>query len=330
MSVGAKRAAVAGMAIILLVGESLAALAQTAPSPRIGFLSPASASTIADRLGAFRQGLSDHGYIEGRNIVVEYRFAEGDRRRLSELAVELVGLKLDVIVATAQPAPDEVRKLTARTPIVFAVVGDAVAEGLVETLGSPAGNMTGLMAMGPEVIVKQLELFKEAVPSLRRVALLYDPTHAGHGPIVRKAMGIAQKLGLQVLAFGVDGPNVLGEAFDKIKTQRVDGLLVLRGGLFVHLRQRIAEIAVAAGLPAMFGHAEEADAGALMAFGPDAPALYRGAAAYVDKILKGAAPASLPVQQPTQFELVVNLRTARALGVEIPAAVLARADRVIE
>jgi putative tryptophan/tyrosine transport system substrate-binding protein len=297
--------------------------------PRVGFLTTVPLSSLSDRLGSFRHGLRDLGYVEGQNIRIVYRSAEGQYERLPRLAAELVRENVDVIVTTGQPAPEAARKATRTIPIVFAVVGDPVADGLVARLDRPGGNLTGLSSIAPDVVGKQLEILKEVVPRLSRVGIVRDPAHQGHLRIVQQAKG-ARALGLRVVVVDVDGASALDKAFRRMAAEGVQGALVLRGALFVHLRERLAELAIKAALPTMFGHPEEAEAGGLMAYGTDLPALYRRAAAYVDKILKGGKPSDLPVEQPTKFKLIINLKTAKALGVTMPPSLLLRADQVIE
>ncbi len=278
----------------------------------------------------FRQGLRDLGYVEGRNITIEHRSAEGKKDRLPELAAELVRQKVDVIMTAGQPAPDAARKATRTIPIVFGVVGDPVGEGLVASLNRPGGNLTGLSSMIPDLAGKQLEIFKEVVPRLSSVAVLQNPAHRAHPIGVRSAEVAARALGLQIVVIDVGSAAALDGVFRRMVAERVGGVLVMRGSLFIRHRARIAELAVKAGLPTMFGHGFEAEAGGLVAYGADVLALFRRAATYVDKILKGAKPADLPIERPTKFELVINLKTAKKLGLTIPPEILIRADKVIK
>lgn len=318
------------LVLCLLAAPVVAGAQQTPKVPRIGFLATIPLPVLSDRIEGFRQGLRELGYVESRNITIEFRSAEGKYERLPELAAELVREKVDVIVTTGQPAPDAARNATRTIPIVFAVIGDPVAEGVVASLDRPGGNITGLSSIASDVIGKQLELLKEVVPRLSRVAVLRDPAHRGHVKNVQQAEEASRALGLRLVVVDVDGAANLDGALRRMAAEGVDGALILRGGLFVHLRERLSNLAVKAALPTMWGHPEEAEAGGFMAYGTDVPALYRRAATYVDKILKGARTADLPVEQPTKFELIVNLKTAKALGLTIPASVLLRADRVIQ
>jgi putative ABC transport system substrate-binding protein len=267
--------------------------------------------------------------VEGRNINVEFRSAEGKYERLPSLAAELVGLNVDVLVTAGQPAPDAARKATRTIPIVFAVVGDPVAEGIVPSLDRPGGNITGLSSIGTHLVGKQLQLLKEAVPGLSKVALLLDPAHRGHLSAVEQAERDGRALGLRLIVVSIDRPPAIQGVVRRLAADGVQGAVVMRGGLFVSLRDRLADLTLRAGLPTIWGHPEEAEAGGLLAYGADVTTLYRRAASYVDRILKGARPGDLPVEQPTQFKLVVNLRTAKALGLTVPQSVLLRADEVI-
>jgi putative ABC transport system substrate-binding protein len=302
---------------------------QPAKVPRIGFLTTPSPTAAAYYLEAFREGLRELGYVEGKTIAIEYRFAEGRPERLPALAAELVRLKVDVIVTGGPPAPEDAKQATSTIPIVFAVAGDPVGEGLVASLARPGGNVTGLASIAAEVVGKQLELLKEVVPKISRVAVLLNPSHSAHPLMSRQAEGAARALGMQLHILQA-GPAEIDAAFAAMRSQGVGGVLVLRGSLFLAQRRQIAALAAKNGLPAVYGTREEAEAGGLMAYGASLPLLYRRAATYVDKILKGAKPADLPVEQPTKFELIINLKTARALGLTIPQSLLGRADAVIQ
>ncbi len=317
--------------VLALFLAPLAADAQLpAKVPRIGFLSSLSPTDAAPYLDAFRQGLHELGYVEGQNIVIEYRFAEGRPERLPALAAELVRLKVDVIVATSPPAPEAAKQGTSTIPIVVAATGDPVAEGLVASIARPGGNITGLASMSPEVVGKQLELLKEVAPKVSRVAVLQNPSSHGHPPILRQAEGPARALGVQLHILQARTPAEIDAAFAAMRGQRAGGVLVLRDPLFIAQRTQIAALAAKSRLPAVYGNREYAEAGGLMAYGASGRHMFRRAATYVDKILKGAKPADLPVEQPTRFELVINLKTAKALGLTIPPSVLVRADQVIQ
>jgi len=296
--------------------------------PKIGFLHSANlANAVSAR--EFFHGLRELGYVEGRNITILRRSARGDRRRLAEMAAELVREKVDVIVTHGGAAPTAI-EATSTVPIVVSVAGDYVARGWAESLGRPGGNVTGLSTQAAGLMGKQLQLLKETVPGLTRVAILAVAGHRGHAEQIGRATEAAPVLGLGIVAIRVEGPADLPAAFHRMKGEGVDGMVVLRHGTFVHARDRITTLARAAGLPSLFGHVVEAEAGGLMAYGADTQALFRGAAAYVDRILKGADPAELPISQATKFNLTVNLRTAKALDITFPRSLLLRADRVIE
>ena len=314
-----------------LLAAPLAAHAQApAKVPRIGFLSARQRTDNPHLLEAFRQGLRELGYVEGQTIAIEYRFAEGRPERLPALAAELVRLKVDIIVTAASPTPEAAKQATSTIPLVFAVAGDPVADGLVASLARPGGNITGLAAMNPEVVGKQLELLKEVAPKVSRVAVLQNPSNRGHPVVLRQAEGAARTLGVQLQIVKASSPGEIEAAFAAMHSHRAGGVIVLRDGLFLAQRTQIAAIAAKSRLPAVYGIREEAEAGGLMTYGASTPDMFRRAAAYVDKILKGAKPADLPVEQPTKFELVINLKTAKALGLTIPPSLLGRADEVIQ
>jgi putative ABC transport system substrate-binding protein len=316
---------------VFLLAVPLAAEAQApAKVPRIGFLSARPPTDNPYFLEAFRQGLRELGYVEGQNIATEYRFAEGRPERLPALAAELVRLKVDVIVTAGTPAPLAAKQATSTIPIVFAVAGDPVGEGLVASLARPGGNITGLSSISPEVVGKQLELLKEIAPKVSRVAVLQNPSNYGHPPMLRQAEGAARALGVQLHIVQAGSLAEIDAAFAAMRSQRAGGVLVLRDPLFLAQRTQIAAIAAKNRLPAVYGFREQAEAGGLMAYGSSVPLMYRRAATYVDKILKGAKPADLPVEQPTKFELVINLKTAKALGLAIPPSLLQRVDELIQ
>jgi putative ABC transport system substrate-binding protein len=316
---------------VFLLAAPLAAEAQApAKVPRIGFLAPQSPTDNPHLLEAFRQGLRELGYVEGQTIAIEYRFGEGRPERLPALAAELVRLKVDVIVTTGPPAPLAAKQATSTIPIVFAVTADPIAEGLVASLARPGGNITGLASMGPEVVGKQLELLKEVAPKVSRVAVLQNPSHHGHPAMLRQAEDAARALGLQLHIVQAGSPAEIDAAFATMRSQRVGGVLVLRDSLFIAQRTQIATLAAKSRLPAVYGLRELAEAGGLIAYGANVPLMYRRAATYVDKILRGAKPTDLPVEQPTRFELIINLKTAKALGLTIPPSLLQRADEVIQ
>jgi putative ABC transport system substrate-binding protein len=297
---------------------------------RIGFL-------VADRspmpYQSFLQGLRDHGYVEGRNVVIEYRSAEGKIERLPALAAELVGLKVDVIVAAVTVAALAAQQATRTIPIVFGAVSDPVATGLVTSFARPGGNITGLSFFAPELVGKSLELLKQAAPGVNRVAVLWQSggLAARQGEALRKAAeDAARVLGMQLQVVEARGPDDFDRAFAEIARGRADALMVPTSATFIQARGRLVGLAAKGRLPAVYSAREFVDAGGLLAYGPNLRDLFQRAATYVDRILKGAKPADLPVEQPTRFELVINITAAKALGLTIPQSVLARADQIVE
>jgi putative ABC transport system substrate-binding protein len=306
---------------------------QGAKVARIGYLSTNLASNPHHH-EAFRQGLRDLGYVEGRNVVIEYRDAEGKVERHPALAAELVALKVDVIVVagstlTAQTA----KQATSTLPIVFIAVGDPVGSGLVTSLARPGGNVTGLSNIGPELVGKCLELLKQAVPGVDRVAVLWVPGALGERTdkdMLKGAEVAGRALGVQLQFVDARGLENFDRAFSDMTSARAGGLTVLPSARLLREHRRLVDLAAKNRLPAVYTSREFVDAGGLMAYGANLADLYRRAATYVDKVLKGAKPADLPVEQPTKFELVINLKTAKALGLEIPPTLLTRADEIIE
>lgn len=308
----------------------LAARAQEpAKIPRIGYLSPNAG--LLERDKAFLRGLRELGYIEGRNIVIEYRFADGKFERLPELAAELVRLDVKVIVAVVTQASIAAKAATSKIPVVMLAVSDPVASGLVASLARPEANVTGTSSMTGEVVGKSLELLKEIVPQLSRVAVLWNPANAVFQTQMLKATERAAAiLGLQLREVGARSSGEIDRAFETISKEHVDALVVMADPTLITNRARIIDLAAKSRLPAIYGTTGHAEAGGLMSYSPDMPGQFHRAAAYVDKILKGAKPAGLPIEQATKFELVINLNTAKALGLSIPVPLLGRADRVIE
>jgi putative ABC transport system substrate-binding protein len=299
---------------------------QSGKIPRIGFLVPGSPSAYSTHIEAFRQGLRDLSYLEGQNIAIEYRYPE---KTFDELATELVRLKVDVIVAGGTSAIRAAKRATSTIPIVMAAIGDAVGQGFVTSLARPGANITGLSFLGPEVRGKQLELLKEVISKLSRIVILHDPTMSPVSDLKRKTETISRSLRLQFHILEVQNPDEFENAF-KTATERQAGALLFRAHpVFSANRKRLADLAAKSGLPAMYPWREFVEAGGLMAYAPSLEHLYRRAATYVDKILKGTKPADLPVEQPTKFEFVINLKTAKQIGLTIPPNVPARADRVI-
>ena len=320
--------------LILAVGLLCAPLTATEAQQagkvsRVGFLWD-SPTVWPYAIEGFRRGLRDLGWVEGQNIVVEYRWAEGRFDRLPDLAEELVRLKVDVIVAPTSIYAEAAKRATSTIPIIFVSHADPIGSGHVASLARPGGNITGLSLMMTETNAKGLELLKEAVPGLSRVAVLWDPATPSHGPGLNAVEVTGRALGLQIQALGVRSATEFDSAFSAMIRERAGGVLVLSTPLFIAEARRLAELAMTHKLPTMFGPRAHAEAGGLLSFGPDRAALFRRGAIYVDKILKGAKPGDLPVEQPMKFELVINLKTATALGLTIPPTLLFQADEVIK
>ena len=318
---------VTSIALASAVGSGVAQ--STSKTFRIGTLSPISAAAGRQFEDAFIAGLRELGYIEGKNVVIERRYAEGQMERLPALALELIELKVDVVFAPSTVATRAVKKITDTTPIVFAAVPDPVGDGLVTSLGRPGGNITGLTMISGEISAKRLELLSEVIPKVSRVALLYSGS-AGATFQVAEAKRAAEALGKTLLLHAVARPEDLQGAFAEMRAQHAAALLVTENPMLFGNRAQVAELAIKGNFPAIFGAGAYVEAGGLFSYGASYIDLMRRAASYVDKILKGAKPADLPVEQPTKFELIVNLRTANALKIKIPQSVLLRADRVIE
>jgi putative ABC transport system substrate-binding protein len=282
------------------------------------------------RIEAFNEGLHERGYTEGRNIVIEYRFAGGKLGGLPALAADLVRSKVDVIVTGGGPPTRAAKDATKSIPTIIVNISDPVALGFVASLAKPGGNMTGLASIQTNLGGKRVELFKEVLPQLSRLAVLVNRDVPGYGVQIKEVEFATQTIGLQLQVEKIQGPNDLEKAFSAITKGRAGAVLGLTNPTFMALRTRIAELAIRSHLPTMYGSRAFVDAGGLISYGPDVADLFRRAAVYVDKILKGAKPADLPVEQPTKFELVINLKTAKQIGLTIPPNVLARADRVIK
>ena len=297
--------------------------------PRIGYLIVAFPSTSPPRTEAFRQGLRELGYVEGKNIVIEYRYAEGKADRLAGLAAELVRLKVDVIVTGGGTATRPAKEATSTIPIVMAQDSDPVGNGFVASLAHPGSNITGLATLTPEISGKRLELLKETIPRLSRLAVLGTATEPGNALSLRETELAAGAFGVQIQYLEVRDPKDIGAAFQAASKGRADAVLVLPSAVLNSRRTQIVDLAVKSRLPAIYFTAEWVEDGGLMTYGPSFTEMGRRAAVYVDKILKGANPADLPVEQPTKFELVINLKTANQIGLTIPPSVLARADKVI-
>ena len=322
------------LAVVLnLTLAPLAAEAQQAgQAARIGYLA-ANLTVSPHMTEAFRQGLRDLGYVDGRSVVIEYRDAEGKYDRLPARAAELVALKVDVIVAADTPAALAAKQATRSLPIVFIGAGDPVTIGLVTSLARPGGNVTGLSLLAPELVGKRLELLKQAVPGVGRVAALWQPGFVGERTekdMLKEVEVAARALGVRLQFVEARGPADFDRAFADMTRARADALTVLGSAMFANERRRVVDLAAKNRLPGVYGFREYVGAGGLMAYGPNVADLFQRAATYADKILKGAKPGDLPVEQPTKFELVLNLKTAKALGLTIPQSVLVRADQVIE
>ncbi len=323
--------------LIALVGGAIAcpvgvrAQQQAGKMPRIGYLGVTSPSDRPSLLDAFRQRLRELGWVESQNIVIDYRYAEGRVDRLSDLAAELVRLKVGVIVSLGTQGVTAAKNATETIPIVMIAVRDPVGTGLIASLARPGGNVTGVSGYaGLESVAKQLEMLKEIVPKIRRVAILSNPTNAYHQLAIKEVNVAARTLGVQLQLLEARGPNEFDGAFAAMDKERVGALLVLSDVIFSSHGTRLADLAARSRLPAAYGVREIVEAGGLMSYGPSFLDLYQRAATYVDKILKGAKPADLPVEQPTKFELVINLKAAKALGLEVPPLLIAQADEVIE
>ncbi len=321
----------AGIIATLALGIFAAPVASNAQQPgkipRIGVLSPGSLGP-SPLLDAFRQGLRELGYIEGQNIAIEYRFAEAKLERLPDLAAGLVHLKVDVIFTINTPASQAAKNATKTIPIVFTYVAEPAA--LVASLARPGGNVTGLTTIADELSGKRLELLREALPGVSRVAVLWHSASPTSTRVFRETEGASRQLGMRLQPLGVRGPDELQNAFKVATRERAGALIVIEDLVMSSHRTRVLDLAVRSRLPTVSQYREFAEAGGLLSYGAKLPDLFRRAATYVDKILKGAKPADLPVEQPTRFELVVNLKTAKALGLTIPQSILIRADQVIQ
>ncbi len=314
---------------LAILGAPLASDAQQPKVHRIGFLGAVSLSRFAGQVEAFRQGLRDLGYVEGKNIAIEYRWAEGRYDRLPVLAAELVRLNVEVIVTHGTPGTLAAKQATKTIPIVSAVSGDPVATGLVASIRRPGGNITGLTFFNPELGAKRVELLKEAVPRITRMAVLLNPDNPVNGPVLQAMEATARLLKVELPQFGARGPKDFESAFSEMAKRRVQALAIIDDPVLIVNARGIADLAAKNRLPAT-GFKEFAEAGGLMAYAVNFLEMYPRAAVFVDKILKGAKPGDLPIEQSTRFELVINLKTAKALGLTIPKPVLIRADKLIE
>jgi putative tryptophan/tyrosine transport system substrate-binding protein len=315
---------------LALLAAPLASEAQAERPYRIGFLGPAAEAVYTHPLLRLRTGLRELGYAEGKSIVFEYKFAENKHERLPGLASELIRSKVDIIVVHASTATRAVKQATSIIPIVMVGVGDPEGTGFVASLARPGGNITGVSNIDAVLDAKRLQLLKELLPKLVRLAVLRNPANPASQLQFRETQTAAQSLGIETQLFDVRDPKELESAFTAIAKARGDALIVLTDPLFLSQQKQIVNLVVKKRLPSVFGRDELVDAGGLMSYGANLPDQFRQAATYVDKILKGAKPADLPVQRATKFELVINLKAARALGLTIPQSVLMQADRVID
>ncbi|TAK52271.1 MAG: ABC transporter substrate-binding protein [Betaproteobacteria bacterium] len=324
----------AGLVLVLSLGALAmppAALAQQAETPRrIGFLGNSTAVLEANLVGPFRDGLRELGYVEGRNLLIEYRWVEGNYDRLPALIGELLASKVEVIVTAGTPATLAVKQATTSTPLVMIAVGDPVGTGIVPSLSRPGGNITGLTSISPELDGKRLELLREVVPGVSHVAVLWNSASPLQVVGERRTHAAAAALHIKLLSLGVRNEDGLEKAFAEILRQRPGALLVLADRLFLYHRERIMKFAAEQRLPGVHAYRELVEAGGLMSFGPSYEGMHRRAAYFVDRILKGEHPGDLPVERPASFELVVNLRAAKGLGLTIPRSLLLRATKVIQ
>jgi putative ABC transport system substrate-binding protein len=308
----------------------VAAAQQGAKVPRVGFLGNSDAALEANLIGPFRDGLRALGYEQGRNIAIEYRWAEGNYDRFPALVAELLASNVDVLVTAGTPAALAIKKATTSVPVVMIAVGDPVGTGLVPSLARPGGNLTGLSSIAPDLEGKRLELLREVVPRLSRVGMFVNSLNPFHTGSVQQARTAAQALGIQLQLLDVRAAEDLDAAFAAILKERPEALFILADRVFLHNRARMMDFAARQRLPNINAYHELVQAGGLMSFGPSYEDMHRRAAIYVDKILKGARPADLPIEQPTKFTLVINLKAAKAIAVDVPPILVARADEVIE
>ena len=328
-----KNRKLAGLSVIafVLVGSGVVVEAQQPTKvPRIGFQLDAPAATAAARIEAFRQGLRELGYVEGKNIIIEWRSADGKPERRSEIAAELVRLKVDVIVSAGPTATRAIKEATSTIPIVMGQDTDPVGSGFVASLARPGGNITGLAALAPEMSGKELQLLKEIVPRLSRVAIIGNSTNPGDAQSLRETVLAAGSFEIYLRYLDIIEPKDIEPALRAAAKGHADALLMLGNPILNAHRKQIVDLAVKHRLPATYARPEYVEAGGLMYYGTSYNDLFRRAATYVDKILRGANPADLPVEQPTKFELVINLKAAKRIGLTIPSNVLARADRIIK
>ena len=318
------------VALGILLWPLVTGAQQTGQLHRIGFLGNSTAALEANLIGPFRDGLRDLGYVEGRDALIEFRWAEGKYERFPALIGELLALKVDVIVTAGTPAALAVKKATTSTPLVMIAVGDPLGTGIVPSLSRPGGNITGLTSISPELDGKRLELLREVIPGISHIAVLWNSASPLQVVGERRTQAAAEVLHIKVLSLGVRNEEGLEKAFAEIVRERPGALLVLADRLFLHHRQRIMDFAAQHRLPGVHAYRELVEVGGLMSFGPSYAGMHKRAAYFVDRILKGANPGNLPVERPASFELVVNLRASKALGLTIPQSVLLRATEIIQ
>ena len=326
-----RRTFVGAMAGALLTLPHATEAQQAGKVPRIGYLAQNNAEMSQGTFAAFREGLREHGWVEGQTIVVETRYAEGKVDQLPALVSELIRFKVDIIVTTSSGTTWAAKNATQSIPIVMGASANAVGEGLVSSLAHPGGNITGMTFLaGPEIAGKQLQLLKEMAPAASRIAVLTNPTNRSHAAFAREVKVAARSLGAQVQVLEAPNPDQLDSAFAAMTKERAAALLVLTDSMFVGQRRRVVDLAARSRLPALYSQKEFVDDGGLISYGPSLVDMFRRAATHVDKILRGAKPSDMPIEQPTKFELVINLKTANALGITIPQALRLRADELIE
>src|SRR6185437_13508119 len=307
----------------------LAANAQS-KTPLIGFMGNSTAALEANLVDAFREGLREHGYEEGRNIVIEYRWADGKYERFPALVAELIAAKVEVIVTAGTPAALAMKKATTTVPLVMVAVGDPVGTGLVPSLARPGGNLTGLSSVAPDLEGKRLQLLREVVPALSHVAMFINSLNPFHVSSMRQARAAAQSMGIKLQLHDIRKSEDLDDAFAAIRKERPDAVLILADRVFLHNRERMIDFTKEQRLPNVNAYKELVEVGGLMSYGPSYEDMHKRAAIYVDKILKGAKPADLPIEQPSKFTFIVNLKAAKALGVTVPSQLLGLADQLIE
>jgi putative ABC transport system substrate-binding protein len=324
-----RRAFVAGSIAVLATARGVTA--QPAGKPiRIGRLSPLTAASEAPFMEAFRRGMTELGWVEGRDFTIEARYAEGRIERLPQLAASLVQERVDVILTGSNPGALAARNASSTLPVVIVTTGDPIGGGIVASLARPGGNVTGVTALGQVLNAKRLEVLKEAIPGLKRAVVLVNPASPYTKPFLADRERMARELGVELPVVEARAPGDLGPSFAAIARERAGAIMVVTDPMFITHRRTIIELAARHRLPAVYGERESVDAGGLMFYGASLVDMYRRAASYVDRIVKGARPSDLPIEQPTKFELVVNLKTARSLGLIVPQSLLLRADQVIE